>query len=968
MAERSEAAEALPAGFSIREMPSGQDSLPTDIAYTPEDGYISAGKGGHLAYVSPTGDATPLGDLKVREDQDLGLTGIEPAHDFATSRIMYVARTTDTSMLRISRFKVEYSTGDNPHPVGLGPETTLFETPARGDSHSVGGLAAAPDGTVWATIGDSADYGRVDPLALDAQNLEGPYGKLLHFTSDGAGVADNPYYDASAPGSWKSRVYAKGFRSPFRFSLDPVTGAPLVGDVGWNSWEEVNLVKAGDNLGWPCWEGNGTTDGYRDLPGCVGVTGTKPLYTYPHNGINASVTGGIVYTGSSYPEKYRGAYFFADYALQTVSYLTLRDAEGKLLPAPTATLFGTAPDGGANCVVKFDTAANGDLVMVDICTNSIKRLQYEAGNRAPVAKATTTVDPASLTVRFDASATTDLDGDLLTYAWDFGDGTEGTGVTASHQYTESGDFTATLTATDPGGKSGTYKVKVVPANHAPTIEWAQVPAENHKFKVGEDLTIKAVATDADELGPDGTPAPLSVRWESVMFHCYGGGCHSHPSRSYNGPEYSAPFEDHGDDTHMQITAFVTDAKGVTTQRSYKAWPKLMNLTVRSNTPAAVTINSRATQTVPVTVGSKLSLVAAETAIDGVATFASWGDGGARVHDMEMPDHDVELTIKYDTPIDKRLATDPTVVGTIGAPLGPETGDAALRVREFENGRVYWSPQTGAHMIYGAILENYLAQGGPQAQGPPTTDELATADGVGRYNNFVYGATYWTMQYGAHMVNGDIYLKWGQLGREQGALGYPRSSEGNTNKAGGRISHFQYGSIIWSWGTGSHAVNGAIATKYVAMNGDWGVLGFPLTDELPTTRPGGRYNEFEGGTIVWSPGTGAQVVMGAIRTKWGEYGGDWGPLGFPTSSESPTPRVFGRFNTFQVGAIYWSPSSGAHAIYGAIHTRWAQLGWENSYLGFPTSEEYGVPNGRRQNFQKGYIVWDSRTGAVTDRRY
>ncbi|WTW95536.1 PQQ-dependent sugar dehydrogenase [Streptomycetaceae bacterium NBC_01309] len=972
LAQKSEAAQTLPAGFSIREMPTGQESLPTDIAYTPDDGYISAGKSGHLAYVSPTGEVTPLGDLPVRDDQDLGLTGIAVAPDFATSGFLYVSRTTDTGVMRLGRFTVEFSAGAAPKPVGLGTEKVLLEAPARTAVHGISGVTAAADGTVWVSIGDSADFIRVDPLALDAQNLESPYGKLLHITKDGAGVPTNPYYQAATPNSWSSKVYAKGFRSPFRFTLDPVTGAPIVGDVGWNWWEEINMVKAGDNLGWPCWEGNDTTGGYRDLPGCFGVTATKPLHTYSHAGKNASVTGGIVYTGTSYPEQYRGTYFFADYALQTVSNMKLRDAQGKLLPAPVPTVFSkeTVPmqEGGGNCIVKFAAAPNGDLVMADICANVLKRLVYEGGNRAPVAKATTTVEPATLTVQFDASASTDLDGDVLTYEWDFGDGQEGTGVTASHQYEEAGDYTATLTVKDPGGKVGTYKLKVVPANHAPAIEWLEAPAENHKFKVNEALVIKANATDADELELDGTPKQLSVRWESVMFHCYGGGCHSHPSKAYTGPEYSVPFEDHGDDTHMQITAFVTDANGVTTQRSYKAWPKLMNLTVRSTTPAAVTINSRDAQTVPVTVGSKLSLVAAETAIDGVATFKSWGDGGARVHDMTMPDRDVELAVTYETPIDKRLATDKPAATKLGAPLGAETGNATLRTREFQNGRMYWTPQSGAHIVEGGILTNYLANGGPGFLGAPTTDELTTADGVGRYNNFEYGAsTYWTPQTGAHTVHGAIYTKWAQLGLERGPMGYPTTDELGTSKPGGRYNNFQNGPITWSGWTGAHAVYGAILGKYGELKWDWGVLGFPTTDELPTGRPGGRFNEFEGGTIVWSPGTGAQMVMGSIRTKWGEYGWDNGRLGFPSSSETATPRVYGRFNTFQFGLVYWSPASGSHAVYGAIQTRYGQLGWENSYLGFPTTEEFGVPNGRRQNFQKGYIVWDARTGAVVDRR-
>jgi PKD repeat protein len=75
------------------------------------------------------------------------------------------------------------------------------------------------------------------------------------------------------------------------------------------------------------------------------------------------------------------------------------------------------------------------------------RLRYSAGNRAPVAQAVTTVDPATLTVTFDRSTSYDLDSDNLTYTWDFGDGGQGTGAVATHTYAAAGKVTA-----DPGDK------------------------------------------------------------------------------------------------------------------------------------------------------------------------------------------------------------------------------------------------------------------------------------------------------------------------------------------------------------------------------------------------------------------------------------------------------------------------------------------------------------------------------------
>src|SRR5439155_12941774 len=129
-------------------------------------------------------------------------------------------------------------------------------------------------------------------------------------------------------------------RSPFRFTLDPVSGRPILGDVGWNTWEEVNLVNAGSDYGWPCWEGNTRTPGYSDLNECTGRSTVSPLWTYNHDGAGASITGGVVYTGSSYPAEYRGRYFYGDYAQKRLYSLKF-DNTGTLVTPPETGGLGT---------------------------------------------------------------------------------------------------------------------------------------------------------------------------------------------------------------------------------------------------------------------------------------------------------------------------------------------------------------------------------------------------------------------------------------------------------------------------------------------------------------------------------------------------------------------------------------------------------------------------------------------------
>jgi hypothetical protein len=162
-------------------------------------------------------------------------------------------------------------------------------------------------------------------------------------------------------------------------------------------------------------------------------------------------------------------------------------------------------------------------------------------------------------------------------------------------------------------------------------------------------------------------------------------------------------------------------------------------------------------------------------------------------------------------------------------------------------------------------------------------------------------------------------------------------------------------------TGTHTVQGAILDTYRSLGGHKGILGYPRTDERATTHAFGRYNKFEGGAIYWSPSTGAHAVVGTIRHAYSALGTEGSFLGFPTTNQLSTPRKAGRFNAFQHGSIYWSSKTGAHSIGGAIGDRWASMGWENSRLGFPKTDEFAIPGGRAQDFQCGSIQWSPTRG-------
>jgi hypothetical protein len=153
---------------------------------------------------------------------------------------------------------------------------------------------------------------------------------------------------------------------------------------------------------------------------------------------------------------------------------------------------------------------------------------------------------------------------------------------------------------------------------------------------------------------------------------------------------------------------------------------------------------------------------------------------------------------------------------------------------------------------------------------------------------------------------------------------------------------------------------AIAAKREAL--PW--LGDATSALAPT--PGGRgsYQHFQNGSIYHTSSHGAFEVHGAIRDKWASLGWEQGFLGFPVTDESPTPDGVGRFNHFEGGSIYWTPATGAWEVHGAIRDKYAALGWERSFLGYPVSDEHDGPGGTRvSNFQAGQIGWSPRFGAA-----
>ncbi len=903
------AALSLPAGFVLRDIPvgmrgaSGSDpgDLLTDFAYLPDESVLAVGKFGKVTWAPRTGEPRVLANLSTNAAGDLGLTGIAVAPDYATTRTVYTVRAVpdtgpdsgENGVFRLSRWTV--AVDGLGKPTGLTGEQTVFQTSADFRVHGITGVVAAPDGTLWVSIGDSADYRSVDPLALRAQDPDDPHGKLLHLTVTGEGVPSNPYYSADAPRAARSLVYASGFRSPFRFSLEPGTGRPILGDVGAGRTEEVDLIAPGNNYGWPCWEGTTKTYGFRDMPECAGTSTAPPLWSYPHSG-GGSVTGGVIYTGTSYPQQYRGRYFFGDYVfgrLWSMAY----DAQGRLTTPPETGGFG----GEIGSPVSFATVpTGGDIVFADIRSSVLRRLVYAPGNQPPTAVVTATADPATRTVSFDASGSHDPNGDVPAFHWDFGDGGGADGVRVSHAYAAGQDsFAVRLTATDPQGATGTAEVTVHPGNHAPELA-LQAPDPGRTFAVGDVVAADATATDAE----DGS---VEVRWATVVVHCAdAAACHEHPGEQQQGPRFRLTFDGHPGDSRLEVTAIATDGLGAATSRTFVVRPKQRRVTIRGNADAAFTIGDEQTSSGLFTVGTPLTIIAPESALGGVATFEKWGDGSTnRVRQLTLPDADQTLAVEYRTPIDRRYAADAAVRAVLGAPADVEQGDSSVRWRRYANGRMYWSAATGAHTMTGAILPAYLRLGGHLSFGLPATDDTAGAGG-GRYNLLSGGrGFYWHQDTGAHYVAGAIHARYRALGAERSSLGYPTTDQGRVTN--GYYNRFQKGAIYVKNGRPAHHLSGAVLAKWTALGATGSRLRFPTTNLTRSGDGRGYYAHFEGGSIYWSARTGAHSVTGGIRTRWRALRAELGYLGYPRSDEYSTAT--GTRSNFQRGYITWNRTTG-----------------------------------------------------------
>ncbi|MBH0779003.1 alpha/beta hydrolase-fold protein [Nocardia bovistercoris] len=234
-----------------------------------------------------------------------------------------------------------------------------------------------------------------------------------------------------------------------------------------------------------------------------------------------------------------------------------------------------------------------------------------------------------------------------------------------------------------------------------------------------------------------------------------------------------------------------------------------------------------------------------------------------------------------------------------------------------------------------------------------TTEYPVAGGLAQ--DFRHGRVFYSQAAGANPVGGPVGGGYQAALGPAGALGLPVGVEQALPDGRGRFQAFQNGALYWTPQTGAQVVRGAIQEEWGRQGFERGPAGYPVAPEARTPGKDGVVQAFEGGPFYYSQKTGAHRVQGLILGKYAELGYENGWLGFPAAEEAPL-KDLGRIGVFEGGNVYWSPLSGAWTVRsGPVMDVWREQGYENGKLGYPVSDEFAIPGGSQQNFQTGFIT-------------
>lgn len=212
---------------------------------------------------------------------------------------------------------------------------------------------------------------------------------------------------------------------------------------------------------------------------------------------------------------------------------------------------------------------------------------------------------------------------------------------------------------------------------------------------------------------------------------------------------------------------------------------------------------------------------------------------------------------------------------LGNPVGNKICAGLGCSQQFQKGYILWTQKTGTQIVTsGSIASRYSAAGWTKgALGYPTNGPINLATRSGKYQTFENGSIYWSPKTGAHVVNGGIKTYFASKSNERGFLGYPKTDA--VAVPNGLRQDFEGGVVYSATATGkAFSVNrGDISTYYDRKGGAKGVIGLPTSDK--TTWNGGYYQRFQNGVITWGPSIGSRFItneaFAALASNFAKYG-------------------------------------------------------------------------------------------------
>jgi len=320
----------------VKAFPQINFSRPVDLQHAPDNsdrifvvdqqGYINVFPNDSSANTSDL--FFDISDSISRVGNEEGLLGMALHHNYKKNGYFYVYYSAiGTPKSVVARYKV--SAVDN-NKADQSTKKIIMQIDQPFRNHNGGQIAFGPDGYLYIALGDGGSGGDPRNNGQDPKTLLGSILRIdIDSSSNGNNYAippDNPFVGNDS--SWREEIYAYGLRNPWRFSFDTETNWLWCADVGQNAYEEIDLIEPGKNYGW------NTMEGFHCYSASCNDSGLAlPIWEYPHNGGDRSVSGGYVYRGTKLPELF-GKYIYADFLtgeIWALQYDSLNGAQNELL-------------------------------------------------------------------------------------------------------------------------------------------------------------------------------------------------------------------------------------------------------------------------------------------------------------------------------------------------------------------------------------------------------------------------------------------------------------------------------------------------------------------------------------------------------------------------------------------------------------------------------------------------------------